>query len=90
MDPKREKPSRTPMNCSSMMQQLMEKMRSTDECSPAEMCQRIMSSFRTTSEDVAATTPEPATSPEEQARDADDEPRHGCCGQQPGRAPKGT
>ncbi len=84
MDPKREKPSRTPMNCSSVMHQLMEKMRSADECSPAEMCQRIMASFRTTSEDVAPTTPE------EQARDADDEPRHGCCGKQPGRAPKGT
>ncbi len=88
MDPKKEKPSRTPMECSSMMQQLMEKMRGTDKCSPAEMCQRIMASFRTTSEDAAAPTPEPPTSPEEEARGEDNGPRH-CCGQQPGRA-KGT
>lgn len=90
MDPKGEKSSRTQMNCSSMMQQLMEKMRSTDECSPAEMCERIMASFRTTSEDVAATPEPPASSPEERACGEDDEPRPDCCGQQPGRAPKGT
>ncbi len=82
MDPKN--PARTPMKCSSMMQHMMEKMRSTDECSPAEMCQRIMASFRTTS------TAEPPTSTEEGAAGQDREQRDGCCGQQAERTPKGT
>lgn len=75
---------------SSMMQQMMERMRSTGECSSGAMCQRMMASFRMTSEGEAETTPEPPTSPEERARSEDGELRHGCCGQQPVRAPKGT
>ncbi|GAO01276.1 hypothetical protein [Anaeromyxobacter sp. PSR-1] len=90
MDPKRDNPPREPMNCSSMMQQMMERMRITSECSPAAMCQRIMAPFRTTSEGEAETTPAPPTSPEERSRGEDGDLRHGYCGQQPERAPKGT
>lgn len=90
MDPKRDKLPGEQMNCSSMMQQMMEKMRSTGECSPAAMCQRIMTSFRTPSEGEARTPPEPSTSPLERTGGEDGDLRHGCCGQQPERAPKGT
>lgn len=86
MDPKREKPSRTPMDCSSMMQQLMEKMRSSaGEGGPRAMCQRIMGACGPTS--GAETPPEPPTSPEGRAPGEEGDPRQGCCGGQRPRAP---
>jgi hypothetical protein len=88
METKRDKPPREPMSCRSMVQQMMERMCGTDECSPAAMCKRMMASMETTKDTDAQATPEASTSSEEQARSVDDEAPGGCCGPQARSAPK--